>query len=111
MKESYEQGLANHSTLNPTLAMVTSRVWHGQGAHAGQPLSSEITLLACPDCPFGRRQHALRRTMASRDATRRSLRPCACVETPVARTGRSYGFSLGTAQRNGQETFPTVILT
>ena len=51
MKESYEQGLANRSAPNPTLAMVTSRVWHGQGGHAGQPLSSEITHSACRPCP------------------------------------------------------------
>ena len=36
MKESYEKGLASRSASNPTLAMVTSRVWHGQEAHAGQ---------------------------------------------------------------------------
>ena len=42
MKESYEQGLASHSALTPTLATVTLRVLHGEGVHAGQPLSSEI---------------------------------------------------------------------
>ena len=41
MKESYEKGLANRSAPNPTPAMVTSRVWHGQGVHAGQVFSSE----------------------------------------------------------------------
>ncbi len=51
MKESYEKGLANHSAPNPTLAMVTSRVWHGQGVHAGQLLSSEIITSACRSCP------------------------------------------------------------
>ena len=50
MKESYEKGLANRSAPNSTLAMVTSRVWHGQGEHTGQPLSSEITLFACRPC-------------------------------------------------------------
>lgn len=40
MRESYEQGPANRSAPNPTPAMVTSRVWHGQGVHAGQVFSS-----------------------------------------------------------------------
>jgi len=116
MKESYEKGLANRSASNLTLAMVTSRVWHGQEVHAGQVFSSEITTLACPHCPDGGRQHATRRFMASRAATRRSLRPWACVEAPVARTGRSCWFPTGNdgmfiAGRNGQQTSPTVRLT
>lgn len=44
MKESYEKGLANRSASNPTLAMVTSRVWHGQEVHAGQVLSSPVII-------------------------------------------------------------------
>ena len=51
MKESYEKGLANRSASNPTPAMVTSWVWHGQEVHAGQLLSSEITTSACRPCP------------------------------------------------------------
>ncbi len=50
MKESYEKGLTNHSAPNPTLREVTPWVWHGQGVHAGQPLSSEILLSACRPC-------------------------------------------------------------
>ena len=53
MRESYEQGLAHRSASNPTLAMATSRVWHGQEVHAGQVFSSEITTLAGPHCPDG----------------------------------------------------------
>ena len=97
MKESYEEGLANHSAPNPTLVTVTSRVWHGPGVHAGQVFSSEIIILACPHCPDRGRQNATRRSMASRAVTRRSLRPCACVETPDARTGRSCWFPPGQA--------------
>jgi hypothetical protein len=48
MKESYEKGLASRSTPNPTLVTVTSWVWHGQGAHAGQPLSSDISEFRVP---------------------------------------------------------------
>jgi len=115
MKESYEKGIANRSASNPTPTMVTSWVWHGQEVHAGQVFSSEITTLACPHCPDGGRQHAARHFMASRAATRRSLRPCACVETPVARTGRSCRLPLGNggmfiAERNGQKTSPTIKL-
>ncbi len=116
MKESYEKGSANRSASNPTPAMATSRVWYGPEVHAGQVFSSEITTLACPRGPDGGRQHATRRIMASRAATRRSLRPWACVDTPVARTGRSCWFPSGSdgmfiAGRNGQQTSPTVRLT
>ena len=62
MRESYEKGLASRSAPTPTLAMVTWRVWHGQGVHAGQVFSSEITTLACPHCPDGGRQHVTRRS-------------------------------------------------
>jgi len=90
MKESYEKGLANRSAPNPTLAMVTSRVWHGQGVHAGQPSSSEINIFACrPGSVTGKATRSATQK-ASRRPTRRSLRPCACVETPDARTGRSH---------------------
>ena len=94
MKESYEKGLANRSAPNPTLAMVTSRVWHGQGVHAGQPSSSEINIFACrPGSVTGKATRSATQK-ASRRPTRRSLRPCACVETPDARTGRSHEFPM-----------------
>ena len=48
MKESYEQGLTNHSAPNPTRRRVTSYVLHGQGVHAGQPLSSDISTFRVP---------------------------------------------------------------
>ena len=92
MKESYEKGLASRSAPTPTLVTATLRVWHGQGVHAGQVFSSEINPFACPHRPAGGRQHATRRSKASRVAVRRSHRPCACVETPDARTGRSCWF-------------------
>ena len=50
MRESYEKGLADHSAPNPTRVAVTSLVLHGQGVHAGQPLSSEISHFACRPC-------------------------------------------------------------
>ena len=52
MKESYEEGLANHSAPNPTLVTVTSRVWHGPGVHAGQVSSPDIRNPGLPTpCP------------------------------------------------------------
>ncbi len=95
MKESYEKGLANRSAPTPTLVTATSRVWHGQGIPVGQVASSEITIFVCPRGPDGGRQHATRRRKASRAATRQRLRPWAGVETPDARTGRSYWFPSG----------------
>jgi len=75
MKESYEKGLASHSAPNPTLRTVTSWVWHGQGEHAGQPLSSEICIVPRADLVLlWGRQHGRQRKMASRLKTRRSLR-------------------------------------
>ena len=90
MKEPYEQGLASHSAPTPTLETVTSRVWHGQGVHAGQPLSSEISTFRVPTLSNGGEGNtdAKAMRMVSCGVTRRSRRPCACVETPDARTGR-----------------------
>ena len=92
MKESYEKGLANRSAPNPTLMRVTSWVWHRQGVHAGQVLSSEITPSACRPCPVLGKATSSEPSMARPRRTRRSRRPCACVETPDARTGRSHRF-------------------
>ena len=78
MKEPYGKGLANRSAPNPTPAMVTTRVWHGQGVHAGQALSSEILPLACPHCPDGGRQHGTRRSGESCRNAAESETLCMC---------------------------------
>lgn len=84
MKESYEKGSANRLASNPTPAMVTTQVWHGQEVHAGRVFSSEIITPACRPCPDRGKATPVAAYMASRQRTRRSLRPCACVEIPVA---------------------------
>src|SRR2546425_313909 len=59
------------------------------GAHAGQPLSSEITESGVPTQSLLSEGYAMGGVKASRLSTPRSHRPCACVETPCAGTGRS----------------------
>ena len=116
MKESYEKGLANRSASTPTLAMVTSRVWHGQEAHAGQVLSSEITTFACPHCPDGGRQHASRRSRRVVLQRGGVLDPGHVWKLQSREPGGPVGFRQGqmactSAWWNGQKTSPTVKLT
>jgi hypothetical protein len=49
-------------------------------------------VLTLSDCGEGNTPH---RALASGEVTRRSQRPCACMETPIARTGRSCWFPSG----------------
>ncbi len=58
-------------------------------------MSSEITSFRVPTLSWnGEGNTGNRVNKASGCPTRRSHRPCACVETPNARTGRSYRFPL-----------------
>ena len=115
MGESYGKGLANRSALNPTLAMVTSRVWHGQGVHAGHVLSSEIIPSACPHCPDGGRQHGARRYWGEscRDAAE-SETMCTCGNSSRENRESLLVSALRggnvTARRNGQKTSQAVML-
>jgi hypothetical protein len=57
-----------------------------------------------------------RRALASGEVTRRSQRPCACMETPDARTERSCRFpqdndGMSSALENGQQTPQVATLT
>ena len=116
MKESYEKGLASRSAPNSTPMAVTSWVWHGQGVHVGQVLSSEISNLACRHCPDCGRQHEVRRIHGEpcRNATESET---LCMRENSSRENREVlwvSASAGgmfTPWRNGQKTSPTVMLT
>jgi hypothetical protein len=74
------------------------------------------TIFVCRPCPDRGNATSQRSQSARSVRTRRSLRTCACVEIPNARTGRSCGlpFSMGgnrTRQRNGQKTPRVASLT
>jgi len=96
MKESYEQGLANHSAPTPTRMAVTPYVWHGQGVHAGQPWSSEISSFRVPTLSNrgeGNTRHdaigescrdaAGSKTLCMRGSSRRENRESLLVSTPA----------------------------
>lgn len=111
MKESYEQGLANHSALTSTPGMVTSWVWHEEGVHAGQPWSSDISKFRVPtlsDCGEGNTHH---------DASGESRRDAAesktlCMRGNSRRENREVLWvSALCKRRNGQRTSPTERLT
>jgi hypothetical protein len=93
MKEPYREGRAVHPDPK---SCVGGREAAGEaliGAHAGQPLSREIRQSGVPT-PFSHAEGNTSRSMnASSDWTPRGPRPCACVEPPCARTGRSQGYS------------------
>ena len=79
MKESYEQGLANHSAPTSTLRRVTSWVLHGQGVHAGQVLSSEISTFRVPtlsNCGEGNMRHDVNGELWRDAAESKTLRMC-----------------------------------
>jgi hypothetical protein len=98
MKESYEKGLANRLGPEP---------YAGGGNVAGVALGMGTRRpgIELRNQPFrvptlswnGEGNTGNRGSKASGCPTRRSHRPCACVETPNARTGRSNRFPLGDA--------------
>ena len=55
-------------------------------------MSSEITTFACRSCPGLEKATSSLPLMARYRRTRRSLRTCACVDIPSARTGRSHRY-------------------
>ena len=116
MKESYEKSLANCSAPNPTLVAVMSRVLHGLGVHAGQPLSSEISPFRVPtlsDCGEGHMRHdangeswrdaAESKNLCMRGNSRRENREILLVSAPTV--------GMSTRKRNGHRTPQAVLLT
>jgi RNA-directed DNA polymerase len=75
MKEPYGEGIANHSNPESCASYGNTAGEALTGAHAGQPLSSEITLIGVPT-PYGEGEGNMADgANASRPPTPRSLRP------------------------------------
>ncbi len=116
MKESYRENLASYSGLEPyagdgNIAGVAS----ARGS-TGRPLSSEITTFACRSCPDPEKATSSRPIIgeAATDAAE-SENPSMCGHSK--RENREIllvcveSREILVARRNGQKTFPTVMLT
>ncbi len=90
MRESYRENLASDSGLEPYAGDGDIAGVASARGNAGQPLSSEIITSVCRSCPDLEKATSSLPLMARYRRTRRSLRSCACVDIPSARTGRSH---------------------
>jgi RNA-directed DNA polymerase len=110
MKESYGEGVANHT--DPELCAASRKAGCEAlvGARVGRVLSAESTLTGVPTRSPCAEGHVLSIDSARWSGTPRRLRPCACTETPRARTGRSQVFSSdptgGVLERSGKSKDP-----
>ncbi len=116
MKESYKEDLANHFGLESYAVdgNIEGVAW--ARGNAGQLLSSEITTSACRSCPDMEKAISSAPLFgeAPTDAAE-SVNLCMCRhskrenrEILLVSVGQREMF---TSQRNGQKTFPTVMLT
>ena len=94
MQESYDKGIANH--VGPELCVASREAGCEAlvGARAGRVLSPEITMNGVPTPSPQAEGHVVSIDNARWAGTLRGQRPCACTETPRARTGRSQVFSM-----------------
>jgi hypothetical protein len=95
MQESYDKGIAIH--VGPELCVASRKAGCEAlvGARAGQVMSPESTLNGVPTPSPHAEGHVPTIDNARWAGTLRGRRPCACTETPRARTGRSQDFSIG----------------
>ena len=89
MKESPRKGVANHPDPESCVASREAAIEALTGAHAGRVLSCEIKVLQRADGVSLSEGYISGGALVSPPRTLRSQRPCACMETPRARTGRS----------------------
>jgi len=110
MKVSYEEELATCFGLQRRGGFGNGIVLSVRAkGNAGQLLSSEITTSVCRSCPDREKATLSLPLMARHRRARRSLRTCACMDIPNARTGRSCWSPLASgdddaSQRSGQQT-------
>ena len=100
MKEPYRKGVANHPDPESCAGDGNIPGEALTGAHAGQPLSSEITFSACRPCPTRGRPHQERR-QAQAAPGRRGVRDPAHAWKLYAREPGDPGNSLAVAARDG----------
>ena len=116
MKESYREGLASRSGLEPYAGDGNVAGVASVRGNAGQPLSSEIKLSVCRSCPDKEKATSSRPLFgeASTDAAKPenlSMRRHPKRENREILLGSVLHSGLSTAMRNGQRTSPTVMLT
>ena len=94
MQESYGKGVAIHAGPELCVASREAGCEALVGAHAGRPLSPEITQAGVPTRSSFAEGHTRSSKSASWTGTPRGRRTRACMETPHTRTGRSQVFPL-----------------
>jgi hypothetical protein len=101
MQESHSEGVANHADPELCVASREAGCEALVGARAGQVLSPESTLIGVPTSSPRTEGNTLTIVRARWLGTLRGRRPCACTETPRARTGRSQA-SVSTREAGGE---------
>ena len=88
MKESYGEGVANHTGPKPCVGGREVVGEASAGARAGRVLSRESAKSGVPTASFSTEGNTGRAANARRGRTPRGRRPRACTETP----GRDLGY-------------------
>ena len=116
MKESYREYLASNSGLEPYAGDGDIAGVASAGGNAGQPLSSEIITSVCRSCPDLEKATSSKPRLGEA-ATDTAESENLCMRRHSKRENREILLVSAvqggkfTAQRNGQKTFPTVMLT
>ena len=116
MKESYGEDIASHSGLEPYAGDGNIAGVASVRGNAGQPLSSEIITSVCRSCPDLEKAissmplcgEAWTDAAESKTLCMRRDPKCENREILWVSAGQRGKFAAG---RNGQKTFPTVMLT
>jgi hypothetical protein len=90
MRESYIEGVANHSDPESCAVVRKGGSEALTGVGAGRVLSREINSTRMPTQFSNAEGNMLGGVTASLQAIRRGRRPLARAETPCTRTGRAY---------------------
>ena len=116
MKESYREGVASHSGLEPYAGGGDVAGVASVRGNAGQPLSSEIITSVCRSCPDMEKATSSR-PLYGEAATDAAESKTLCMRRHPKRENREIlWLSTGrrgmfTFRRNGQKTLQTVMLT
>ena len=108
MKESYREDLASRSGLEPYAGDGNIAGVASARGNAGQPLSSEIKSSVCRSCP-DKEKATSSRPLFGKAPTDAAESQNLCMRRHPKRENREI--LLVSAQRNGQQTSPTVLPT